>query len=247
MNGAKRDGCLSCGKEFSRKFNFQRHWEIVHGETMDDNKPRSEEEEEEQEEEPEPSDQEDMEDNEVYRDWYEEAVQANQEPRNRKYQKYLEEDADDARARQKAYAKTLLAIKGHFFDYMETFLIQTVQLRDDDALQDIVADIDEKTEKGMDLNKAVKKVLPKHKHKFESLFEFDPEEEDEEEEEDADNEEADPAPPSMGFYKPLETPRPFARARKREAIKYMTKVAHLLSFVTHSYSFTYFVAPHKRP
>ncbi len=37
---------------------------------------------------------------------------------------------------------------------------------------------------------------------FESLFEFDQEEE-EEEEEDVDNEEADPAPPSMGFYKPL--------------------------------------------
>ncbi len=188
MNGAKRYGCLSCGKEFSRKFNLQRHWEIVHGETMDDNEnERSEEEEEERKEEP--SDQEDtedkeMEDNEVYRDWYEDAVRANQEPRNRKYQKYLEEDADDARAREKAYAKTLWAIKGHFFDSLETFLIQTIQLRDDDAFQDIVADIDEKTEKGMDLNKAMKRVLPKHKHQFESLFEFDPEEEDEEEEED---------------------------------------------------------------
>ena len=47
MNGAKRYGCLSCCKEFSRKFNLQRHWVIVHGETMDE--PRSEEEEEEQE------------------------------------------------------------------------------------------------------------------------------------------------------------------------------------------------------
>ena len=62
MNWAKHYGCLSCGKEFSRKFNFQRHWEIVHGETIDNNEPRSEEEEEEQEEESEPSDQEDMED-----------------------------------------------------------------------------------------------------------------------------------------------------------------------------------------
>ncbi len=173
---------------------------------MDDNEPRSEEEEtsdrgSDQESSDESSKE--MEDNEVYRDWYEEAVRANQEPRNRKYQKYLDEDnVDDARAREKAYAKTLWAIKGHFFDSLETFLIQTVQLRDDDAFQDIVADIDEKTEKGMDLNKAVKRVLPKHKHKFESLFEFDPEE-DEEDEEDADNEEADPAPPSMGFYKPL--------------------------------------------
>ena len=37
-----------------------------------------------------------------------------------------------------------------------------------------MADIDEKTEKGMDLDMAVKRVLPKHKHKFESLFEYDP-------------------------------------------------------------------------
>ncbi len=217
MNGASRYLCLSCGKEFTRKYNLQRHWEIVHGEPMDDNEPRSEEEEEEREEEPEPSDHEssdesdkEMEDNEVYRDWYEEAVQANQEPRNRKYQKYIEEEnVDDARAREKAYAKTLWAIKGHFFDSLETFLIQTIRLRDDDAFQEIVTDIDEKTEKGMDLNKAVKRVLPKYKHKFESLFEYNPELEEEEAESDGEeDEDPDEAPPPLQlvggrYYKTL--------------------------------------------
>ena len=44
----------------------------------------------------------------------------------------------------------------------------------DNTYQDIFSDIEEKVEGGMDVRKAVKRVLPKHKHKFESLFEFDP-------------------------------------------------------------------------
>ncbi len=77
-------------------------------------------------------------------------------------------------------------------------------LRNDDTFQEIVADIDEKMGKGMDLDKAVKRVLPKHKVKFESLFEYDPAL-DEESDSDEVNEEADPAPTQMGgqFYKPI--------------------------------------------
>ncbi len=36
-----------------------------------------------------------------------------------------------------------------------------------------MTNIDDKTEKEIDLDKAVKRLLPKHKHKFESLFEYD--------------------------------------------------------------------------
>ncbi len=178
MNGASRYACLSCGKEFSRKFNLQRHVEMYHDGERDENV-RSEDEDSpsessaRSERDKETSDMEEegseMEDNEVYRDWYEEAIRDNQEARIQKYRKYLEEEnVDDARAREKAYAKTLWAIKGHFFDSLQTFLIQNVRLRDDDTFQEIVADIDEKTGKGMDLDKAVKRVLPKHKLKFES-------------------------------------------------------------------------------
>ena len=56
-----------------------------------------------------------MEDNEIYRNWYKEAIRATQEPRIQKFRKNVEdENVNDARAREKAYAKTLWAIKGHF-------------------------------------------------------------------------------------------------------------------------------------
>ncbi len=68
----------------------------------------------------------------------------------------------------------------------------------------LVYDIDEKTsEKGMDLTKAVKRVLPKHKHKFESLFEYDPELEDEELNEGKEEEPGKVPTQPMGFYKVL--------------------------------------------
>ena len=51
-------------------------------------------------------------------------------------------------------------------------MIQLIQK--DETYQDILSDIEEKVEGGTDVRKAVKRVLPKHKHKFESLSEFDP-------------------------------------------------------------------------
>ena len=51
---------------------------------------------------------------------------------------------------------------------------QILLIQKDNTYQDIFSDIEEKVEGGMDVRKAVKRVLPKHKHKFESLFEFDP-------------------------------------------------------------------------
>ena len=45
-------------------------------------------------------------------------------------------------------------------------------LKEDETHQDILLDIEDKTEKGTDAFKAVKRVLPKHKQKFESLFQY---------------------------------------------------------------------------
>ena len=42
----------------------------------------------------------------------------------------------------------------------------------------IIADIEEKMRRGLDTSKAVKRVLPKHKHHFESLFEYKSDDED---------------------------------------------------------------------
>ena len=74
--------------------------------------------------------------------------------------------------REKAYERTLWATKSNFFDTYEEFLEATVQLEEDDAHQEIIADIEEKKRRGLDTSKAVKRVLPKHKHHFESLFEY---------------------------------------------------------------------------
>ena len=111
----------------------------------------------------------DPEDNSVYCGWYDDAVEASQHTRTEKFEKYLKDDMAEYRVREKAYTRTVWAIKNDFLDSFGTFLEQK-----DTTYQDILSDIEEKVEGGMNVRKAVKRVLPKHKHKFESLFEFDP-------------------------------------------------------------------------
>ena len=77
---------------------------------------------------------------------------------------------EDDLARKEAYEKIVWTIKRNFFETYWTFLEDTLLLKEDENHQDILADIVEKTERGMDAYKAVMRVLPKHKHKFESLF-----------------------------------------------------------------------------
>ena len=207
MNPLRGDryACSLCGKSYTRKFDLKRHKSLAHreeeeqegpeessDEDSDDHRERQWRDESEGEEEGDntpSSESNELEDNDVYRGWYEEAVRANHQAINQKYRKYLQdEQRDDDGAREKAYAKTLWAIKRDFFDNVETYLIQNVHLRDDDVFQEIVGDIDEKMEGGMDLIKAVKRVLPKYKHQFASLFEYDPESIPEDEEDSSDME-----------------------------------------------------------
>ena len=173
--------CLICGKSYGRMHDMKRHQNMAHSDEMSQ-RSRSGSESEESERESRGKDDEgsdaemssdDLEDNSVYLEWYDQAVEASQQSRTEKYEKYLNDDMPEGRAREKAYAKTLWAIKNEFFDSFGTFLEQTLQIQKDDTYQDIVSDIEEKVEGGMDVRKAVKRVLPKHKHKFESLFEFD--------------------------------------------------------------------------
>ena len=69
-------------------------------------------------------------------------------------------------------------MKEPFFDTYEEFLEAIVQLEEDDTHQEIIANIEEKMRRGLDSRKAVKRVLPKHKHHFESLFEYKSDDED---------------------------------------------------------------------
>ena len=91
-------------------------------------------------------------------------------PANNREPKSLKSTSNDMpedRAREKAYARTVWAIKNDFFDSFGTFLEQILLIQKD-TYQDIFSDIEEKVEGGMDVRKAVKRVLPKHKHKFEA-------------------------------------------------------------------------------
>ena len=120
----------------------------------------------------------DLEDNEIYQKWYERSMQVSEPARTDKYEKYVGEGMAEQRAREKAFERTLWATKSNFFNTYEEFLEATVQLEDDGTHQEIIADIEEKMRRGLDSRKAVKRVLPKHKHQFESLFEYKSDDED---------------------------------------------------------------------
>ena len=68
--------------------------------------------------------------------------------------------------------------KSNFFNTYKKFLGATVQLEDDGTHQEIIVDTEEKMRRGLDTRKAVKKLLPKHKHQFENLFEYKSDDED---------------------------------------------------------------------
>ena len=90
-------------------------------------------------------------------------------------------------------------LKANFFDTYSRFPEETVLLKEDDCTQqDILLDIEDKTEKWVAAFKAVKRVLPKHKQKFESLFQYK-----EEEDEDSERMEDPPDEPPMKRMRPF--------------------------------------------
>ena len=114
----------------------------------------------------------------------EEAKETTQDMWNVKYQKYINEGMTEDQAGEKAHAKTLWAVKRNFFARFEDFLLNYLRLKDDDTYQEITSDLEEKIEKGVDINKALNRVIPRYKSKFEGLFVQDEESEEEEENED---------------------------------------------------------------
>ena len=114
----------------------------------------------------------DLDDNDIYQRWYERSMQVSESARTEKYEKYVGAGMSEQQARDKAYERTLWAAKSNFFDTCEESLEAIVQLEEDDTHQEIIANIEEKMRKDLDSRKAVKRVLHKHKHHFESLFEY---------------------------------------------------------------------------
>ena len=175
MNTFKSHECALCDRAFSRKYDLQRHERHVH--------PKEEEEGEEEdtddsESEDEVSDREssssdELEDNEAYREWYEGAKDATEDMRREKYEKYVEEGMDPEMAREKAYLKTVWAVKRDFFDQYRTFLQSHAHLKDDDVFTEITDDLEEKMEKGVEVDEAVKRTMAKHRSKFDGMFQYD--------------------------------------------------------------------------
>ena len=116
-----------------------------------------------------------LEDNAAYREWYAQAMEATEEMRAEKYEKYINEGMSEDGAKEKAYRKTLWETKRVFFNRYEDFLSSYLHLKDDDTHQDVVEDLEEKVDKGMDVDKAMKRVIPKYRTNFEGLFHQDEE------------------------------------------------------------------------
>ena len=123
----------------------------------------------------------DLEDNTAYQDWLKEAMESTEEMWSGKYEKYVNGGMREDEAKEKANMKTTWAVKKNFFNKYMDFLSSYLHLKDDDTYQEIVEDLEEKMDKGMDVNKALSRVIPKHQSKFDGLFQQDEDEETDEE------------------------------------------------------------------
>ena len=111
-----------------------------------------------------------LEDNETYQAWYEEAIQATQEMRTEKFEKSISQGMDEDAAKEKAYIKTLWAVKNVFFKRYEEFLKPYIFLKDDDTHQDIIDDLEKKLNMGANAKTALRRVMVKHRTRFDGLF-----------------------------------------------------------------------------
>ena len=174
MNGVYTEpyACLQSDKCFGRKFNLERHMENIHGEEDSDMNEADENSDsvEEVDDETSGEDSSDLEDNAAYQDWMAEARETQRGMTDEKYDKYVNEGMDEDQARQKVNRKTLWAVKQDFFDNYKEFLSSYLYLRENETHKDIVDDLDGKLDKGMNVNKALNRVLPKHAEKFAGLF-----------------------------------------------------------------------------
>ena len=123
------------------------------------------------------------EDNPAYQEWLEQAMANTEDLRDNKYQKYISDGMDEEEAKEKAHVKVLWAVKRTFFDLYSNFLQQSVYLGGVDINHEIMSDLTEKVENGMNLRKAVKRVLARHGTQFEGLFQCQDENDDDSEEE----------------------------------------------------------------
>jgi hypothetical protein len=183
MNVAKPYACSLCDRAFARKYDLRRHEQNLHTEDEDSEVEDSQSQVDVSESEGEDDSSgaemssDELEDNPAYLEWYERAVESTREMRGEKYEKYIAEGMDDELAKEKANMKILWAVKRYFFESYETFLALGIHLKDDDTHQEIMDDIEEKIDNGVSEGKAIKRVIAKHRAKFEGIFQREEDEE----------------------------------------------------------------------
>ncbi len=128
--------------------------------------------------------EEDLKNNPSFQDWAQEAREATNEMRSEKYQKYIDEGMSEDQARDKAEMKTLWAVKKYFFNNYKDFLINNMNLQNNDTHSDVICEIKDKMEKGVQVNKAVSRAISKYQAQFDNLLQQEEEEVNEEGEED---------------------------------------------------------------
>ena len=207
---ARPHTCSLCDQSFVRRYNLERHRQTVHYDYTEDCglKEKSEmdesiqsdhsesntessdvdTEEEDVDEGEESSSEEsssELEENTAFQEWYQQALDETKDTRDEKYQKYIDQSMDEEQAKEKAHAKTLWALQRIFFDKYTTHLWSSVHLQDDEIHQEILKDVEQRMNDRKDVYKILKRVLVKHRHKFDGLFLYD---ESDESEEDMDDE-----------------------------------------------------------
>ena len=135
------------------------------GEEEEDEKETSNDEEEEESS--------DLEDNVAYMDWLSEAKSATNDMWSEKYEKYVQTGMSEEDAREKAKVKTMWAVKRCFFHKYKNFLFSHLHLKDNVIHEELVADLEAKMAKGMNIDKAFSRVIPRHAHEFTVLFNQD--------------------------------------------------------------------------
>ena len=112
--------------------------------------------------------------------------------RKDKYEKYVGRNMDEDQAREKAYEKSLWAIKRSFFDQYRTFLRNEFHLVDHVTHSVITDELDDRImgRGGQAIDKAINIILAKHRGKFGGLFHYDPEDEDYDADDEAEEDES---------------------------------------------------------
>ena len=190
ITAVKPFACRQCDQRFGRKYNLRRHVENVHAAEdnvdldmedsqsvdsdvkfePDSKKCRFEDCDLESSGTVEDESSSDVEDNGTYKGWLKEASDVTEDMWSEKCTKYVDEGMDEDQAKDKANRKTLWAVKQIFFNSYKDFLADYLHLKDNDTHQEIFSDLEEKISKGVNVDKALNRVIAKHQSKFDGLF-----------------------------------------------------------------------------